>query len=60
MGASHQEPISAAKRRQLYGDLGAYPPGNFCNFNAPKVDFEASGTYFGSIGTKLANDAAVQ
>ena len=34
---------------------GGAPPGNVC---APKVDFEASGTYFGSIGTSLANDAA--
>ena len=28
--------------------------------NAPKVDFEASGTYFGNIGTSLANDAAIK
>jgi len=33
------------------------PQDNFVNFNALKVDFEASGTYFGSIGTSLANDA---
>ena len=40
--------------------VGHAPPGKFCNFNAHKMDFEASGTYFGSIGTSLANDAAVQ
>ena len=42
------------------GVWGYAPPGIFCNFNAPKVEFEASGTYFGRIGTSLANDAAVQ
>jgi len=38
----------------LLGGSGAMFPQE--NFNASKVDFEASGTYFGSIGTSLAND----
>ena len=33
------------------GVWGHAPPEKVCNFNAPKVDFETSGTYFGSIGS---------
>ena len=44
----------AANSRGVWGHA---PPGKVCNFN---VDFEASRTDFGSIGTSLTNDVAVQ
>ena len=49
------KPPRTAKLPTLRGFGGMLPQENF---NAPKMDFEASGTYFGSIGTSLANDAA--
>ena len=55
------KPPGAHKRREAaptLGGSGGMPHRKI--LNAPKVDFEASGTYFGSIGTNLANDAAVQ
>ena len=50
------KPPRAAKLSTLAGSGGSSPR-KFCDFNPPKVDFEASGTYFGSIDTSLANDA---
>ena len=40
-----------SKAADSRGVWGHAPPGKFCNLNAPKVDFEASGTYFGNIGS---------
>ena len=44
------KPPRAAKLPTL-GRCGGCSPRKFCNFNAPKVDFEASGIYSGSIGS---------
>ena len=47
-----QRGVQATKGNEAVHSRGVWehaPPGKFCNFNAPKVEFEASGTYFSSI-----------